>query len=355
MLKGMDMSKGMSILEKVGSASEFFAASATQLQSITGVRAPFFSDKAKREAMERARSEYIFLEEHNCRPVLYDTPEYPRLLLECPDAPMVLYATGGCDINSKHVISIVGTRRATPYGINFVNEVVSELAQRVPDIVIVSGLAYGIDITSHRAALSAGIPTIGVVAHGLNMIYPASHRNDAAMIVKRGGMIITEYPHDALVTKGNFLARNRIVAGIAECVVVAESARKGGALVTAKIASSYSREVLALPGRTSDLYSQGCNHLIAKNVAHLVTSADDIIDAMGWPVSSPEGHQNKLFVELSPEESRIVEFLRQKGEARLNNISVDLGIPMSRLMSMMVNLEFAGVVIAFPGALYRLN
>ncbi len=355
MLRGVNPVTGAAILQRLHSEADFFTAPAVQLQTVMGTKSPLFEREYRDKLLADAEAESVYNDAHNIRELYFTDDDYPQLLQQCSDAPLMLYGLGDCDFNNSHLVSIVGTRHATPYGVGFVNTLVADLAAKVGNVIIVSGLAYGIDIAAHRAAMSNGLPTIGVVAHGLSTIYPSSHRNDAAAMIKSGGMLFSEYVHDAAIHKGNFLARNRIVAGIAECVIVVESASKGGALTTARIAAEYSRDVFALPGRTSDLYSRGCNSLIARNVAHLVTDAGDVIDAMGWESkAADDGIQKSLFPDLSADESRIVDYLREKGDARLNNISIDTGIVMSRLMPMMVNLEFKGVVITFPGGSYRL-
>lgn len=354
MLRGVNPVTGASILQRVHTEEDFFTLTKSQLQNVTETRSPLFDDAYRDSLLKAAEREILFNDDNNIREIYFTDDNYPKLLQQCFDAPMMLYCIGDCDFNASHMLSIVGTRHATAYGVSFVNRLVSDLASKVDNVIIVSGLAYGIDIAAHRAALSEGLPTIGVVAHGLNTIYPANHRNDAAQIVRSGGMIMTEYTHDSPIHKGNFLARNRIVAGISECLVVAESAKKGGALVTARIAAEYSRDVFALPGRTSDVYSQGCNSLIARNVAHLVTDADDVINIMGWETKPDDGQQKSLFPELTGDEAKVVDYLREKGDARLNNIAVDTGLPVAKLMSLMVNLEFKGVVMTFPGGSYRL-
>ena len=354
MICGVNPTTGGAILQRMHTEADFFNATALQLQTVMGTKSPLFEREYRDKLLAIAENEAVYNDINHIRQLYFTDEDYPQLLQQCSDAPLMLYGLGDCDLSHYHIISIVGTRHATAYGVDFVNKLVMGLAEKVGNVVVVSGLAYGIDIAAHRAAMSAGLPTIGVVAHGLSTIYPSSHRNDAARMVKNGGMLLTEYLHDAPIHKGNFLARNRIVAGMAECLVVVESASKGGALTTARIASEYSRDVFALPGRTSDLYSQGCNKLIANNVAHLIGCADDLIEVMGWESTSTEGEQKSLFPSLSPDETIVVEYLRDKGDARINTISVETGIAMPRLMPMMVNLEFKGVVINFPGGAYRL-
>lgn len=355
MLRGINPVTAGAILQRMGSEAEFFTATDAMLSTVMGMKSPLFERDYRDRLLSMAESEAVYNDTHHINELYFTSDEYPALLRQCSDAPVMLYALGDCDYNNSHVISIVGTRHATAYGINFVDSLMAELAAKIDNLIIVSGLAYGIDIATHKAALRESIPTVGVVAHGLSTIYPSAHRNDAARMVKTGGMLLTEYPHDAPIHKGNFLARNRIVAGLAEGVIVVESAVKGGALTTARLASEYSRDVFALPGRTSDRYSAGCNALIGRNIAHLITCADDVIEVMGWETTPTDGTQQTLFPQLDGEEMRIVEYLREKGDARLNNISVDTGIAISRLMPLMVNLEFKGIVITFPGGAYRLT
>jgi DNA processing protein len=215
-------------------------------------------------------------------------------------------------------------------------------------------LAYGIDIAAHTASLRHKVPTVAVLAHGLNTIYPASHRNVAADIARGGGMLVTDYRSIDAIHKGNFVARNRIVASLCDCLVVAESADKGGALITAGIADSYGRDVMALPGRTSDKYSAGCNRLISNNVAALVESADDIIKAMRWTPKVEEGFQTTLSMELTAEEQAVVDYLSQHDEAQINQLCVALNSSVSKLMALLIEMEFKGLILTYPGGRYRL-
>lgn len=267
----------------------------------------------------------------------------------------MLYGCGDCGLNRSVVISIVGTRHATPYGVDFVDHLVKDLAAELEDVVIVSGLAYGIDAAAHKAALKNDVATVAVLAHGLNMIYPASHRGLAADIVHKGGMLVTDYTSVDKVHKGNFLARNRIVAGLADCTLVVESASKGGALVTARIASDYGREVFAVPGRTSDPYSAGCLKLIASNVASLVTDADSLIDACRWVRKArKEGVQKQLFNEPTPLEKDIMNHIIACPDATTGEMSVNLNIPVGTLMALLIDMEFRDLIISVPGGRYQL-
>ncbi len=266
----------------------------------------------------------------------------------------MLYGLGNADLNPPASIAIVGTRHATPYGTAFVDALIKRLAQRMAiKPLIVSGLAFGIDIAAHRAALREGLPTAAVLAHGLNTIYPAQHRTTAVEIARSEGMLLTDYRSCDPIHKGNFLARNRIVAGLVDCLIVVESAAKGGALITARIADSYSRDVFAVPGRLGDKFSAGCNKLIARSRAHLITGADDLIEAMQWPVREEETAQLSLFPELSPADQAIIDLLSERGEARPAEIALALGQPIGKIMAALVDLEFKGRAIAFPGGLYR--
>lgn len=341
-------------MQRVGDEATFFALPADELRMLLGTRSNICDRQYRDKLLEAADREIEFDDKKNIHEIYFRDADYPRLLSQCDDAPLMLFGVGRCNYNESHLVSIVGTRHATHYGASFVNRLVADLVSAVDNIIIVSGLAYGIDITAHKAALSAGVPTIAVVAHGLNTIYPSAHRDEAVMISRTGGMILTEYTHEAPIYRGNFLARNRIVAGISECTVVVESAIKGGALVTARLAGEYNRDVFATPGRTTDIYSQGCNSLISRQAAHLLTDADSLIKTMGWTVRPTEGDQQALFPQLTPDESSIVDFLRQHGDSSLLTISAATGISMPKLMSATMNLEFKKVIVSNPGGLCSL-
>lgn len=353
-LKGINMILGQQLLSAVGSEENFFNASESQLGALLGVNNKLLSKSYRDKILEDARAEAGYIKANNVSFIYFTDSGFPVRLTECDDAPLGLFAVGNCDLNKSHFVSIVGTRHVTPYGMSFINNLVADISKKIDDVVIVSGLAYGADIAAHRAALNNGIPTIAVFAHGLSTVYPAAHRNDAARIVKSSGMVLTEYFHTAPIHRGNFLSRNRIVAGLSDCVVVAESAIKGGALVTARIASQYNRDVFALPGRISDIYSAGCNALIAKNEAALIQNADDLISAMRWVTKPEEASQEEMFPELTEQEQAVIDYLVENSEARLNKLSVDLNITISRLMSLLVDLEFKGLILNYPGGLYRL-
>lgn len=354
-IKGMTLAGARHILEIVGSEEALFTLDLREIERQTGLGSRHFNEPMRRELLDCAAREAEFISAHGVRPLYFTDDDYPRRLLECDDAPLMLYTMGNCNLNARHIVGIVGTRNATLYGVNFINKLVDDLAARIEDVVIVSGLALGCDITAHRRAIADGIPTVAVVAHGLDTVYPAENRNDAVKIARGAGALVTDYPSGTRPFRGNFLARNRIVAGLSDCLVVAESAADhGGALHTARLAQEYNREVFALPGRTSDHYSGGCNKLIRRQIAQLCEGADDLIAAMGWTPRPTEGEQQQLFRELSADEEAVVAYLRMNGEGQINTLTAHTGIPVGRLMGMLMELEMDGLVISVPGSRYRL-
>lgn len=353
-LRGMTRRLAGEILSRVGDEERFFTTPERQLSAVMGCSNRLFTDAYRAEVLEKANKEMPFIDGNHVKALYFTDTDYPVRLNECDDAPLLLFGLGKCDLNASHIISIVGTRHATPYGTDFVIRLVEELSKKIDNLVIVSGLAYGIDIAAHRAALHCGVPTVAVLAHGLNTIYPATHRSTAADIVRSGGMLLTDYMSQDALHKGNFVARNRIVAGLCDCTVVAESAIKGGALITAGIASAYHRDVAALPGRTSDRFSQGCNKLIADNTAALISDADSLIAMMGWQSRQQEGDQATIPLILSPEEEAVIGYLTEKGEGDINTIGVTLNLPMHKLLPLLVDMEFKSLILTYPGGKYRL-
>ena len=351
-LQGMGVDLARKLLDVVGSEERFFSMNEKELRGLTRGRSKIYSDDYRRECLQRAVTEEAFVREHGIAATYFTDEAYPHRLLEAPDAPAMFFSLGQCDLESAHVISIVGTRHATQYGLKFCDNLIADLAQRLPDLVVVSGLAYGIDVAAHRAALKHGVPTVAVLPRGLNRIYPANHRNDAIAIAKSGGMLLTDYTSQDVVQKSNFLARNRIVAALSDCTVIVESAGSGGALVTASLAMSYNRDVMAVPGRCSDEYSAGCNKLIATNKAALITGADDLLAAMRWESASPQPQQLDLFPELTEEEQNVVNVIRDRGEIHLNMLAEALQVPVYKLMSILVELDCKNVITTLPGCRY---
>lgn len=309
-----------------------------------------------RDAKHRAEQEATFVEQHGIQTYFYQDEHYPYRLTQCADAPLVLYSKGNMNVNPKHAVSVVGTRKPSENGKEWCRRFVLELAQQVPDLTIISGLAYGIDIVAHRAALEAGIPTLIIPAHGLDRIYPALHRNVAVAALEQGG-ILTEYPHQTEPERYNFVARNRIVAGLADAVVVVESKSKGGSLITAQMAQDYSRDIFALPGRYNDENAAGCNRLIQQNCAHLITSAADMVEAMRWEQEKPIAVQttiSELLCDLNDSQRLLLDKLR-KGEDgwHINQLVIETHISYNEVAAELMMLEVEGLVRSLPGGIWR--
>lgn len=354
-IRGMGIELAQRLLDIVGTEEQFFAMPEQELKTITGGRSRIYKQDYRNQQLKRAEQELNIISNKNIGICYYTDNNYPARLSEACDAPLLLYTSGKCDLNASHVMSIVGTRHATQYGIKMCCEIVNDLAKSLNNLVIVSGLAYGIDITAHRAALKNNIPTVAVMARGLNRIYPADHRQDAISIVRQGGMIVTDYQCQDEIHKGNFLARNRIIAAMSDCTLVVESASTGGALVTASLAQNYNRDVFALPGRAGDEFSCGCNKLINKNQAMSVTSANDIIDAMRWQPIAQRPRQQEVFPSFSPEEQKIIDILSNEGDTHINTLANHAGLPVYRIMSTLVELDCKGYIITLPGCRYALH
>ena len=310
------------------------------------------------EAMKRADFELKFMQEHQIRALTPLDDDYPQRLCECPDAPIVLYYRGNADLNQARIVSIVGTRHCTEYGRDLIQRFMNEIQMMCSDLLVISGLAYGVDICAHREALRANYETVGVLAHGLDTIYPRFHRDTAIEMLSHGGLL-TEYMSQTNADKKNFVRRNRIVAGLSDACVIVESAESGGSLITAEIAQSYNRAVFAYPGAIGMKYSVGCNNLIRDNGAGLITSAADLCLAMGWENDWHREDRNKvverdLFVDLSPEESSVVNLLKQTNDLQLNILSVKTGIPIGQLTALLFQLEMKGVVKPLAGGMYHL-
>ncbi|MBO4825783.1 MAG: DNA-processing protein DprA [Prevotella sp.] len=309
--------------------------------------------------LKRAEEELTFDQQHAITPLCFNDEGYPQRLRECEDAPLVLYYRGNADLNSQRVICMVGTRHATIYGQDFVRRFLADLHLLCPNVLVVSGLAYGVDIQAHRNALHNGLPTVAVLAHGLDDLYPPRHRETAIQMLTQGGLL-TEFTTHTNADKVNFVRRNRIVAGMSDACIVVESAAKGGSLITAELARSYNREVFAVPGRVGDNFSEGCNNLIRDNAATLLGSADDFVRLMGWQTDAAlqqaqqQGIERNMFPALSPDEESIVAFLRHEGDLQINTLSVSTGIPIGRMASLLFQLEMKGVVKTLAGGFYHL-
>lgn len=307
------------------------------------------------DALKRAAAEMEFVTKHSIRVLTPNDEDYPARLRECDDAPLTLYYKGNADLNRQHIVGIVGTRRCTAYGQDLTRRFVSRLRELCPDTLIASGLAYGIDICAHRESLACGMDTVGVLAHGLDQIYPNHHRDTAAQMVGHGGLL-TEYMSLTEPFANNFRQRNRIVAGMSDAIVVCESAYKGGALITARVAQDYGRDVFAFPGAVGAPYSEGCNQLIRDNKAGLITSAEDFVESMGWQTVTrqSEAVERQLFPDLTADEQAIVSQLQQTNDLQLNILSVKTNIPIGQLTALLFQLEMKGVVRSMAGGSYHL-
>lgn len=311
------------------------------------------------EPIHRAEAELEWDLANGVTPLCMADDRYPQRLKECPDAPLVLFYRGTADLNQSRVISMVGTRRCTAYGQDLISRFMSDLRPLCPHVLVVSGLAYGIDICAHRGALQNGFETVGVLAHGLDDLYPPRHRQTADEMERHGGLL-TEFLTGTNADKMNFVRRNRIVAGVADACILVESAARGGGLITCSIARSYDRDVLAFPGPVGAVCSEGCNHLIRDNAAGLITGAADFVRAMGWEDdqrmadSRREGIERQLFPDLSAEEQQIVSALERRNDLQINMLSVQSGIPIARLTALLFPLEMKGVVRTLAGGVYHL-
>lgn len=309
--------------------------------------------------IERAEQEQVWAADNGTDIITISDKRYPERLRHCPDAPLVLYVKGATDFNASCSLAIVGTRKCTSYGKDVIENIMRDLSNQCPSVHIVSGLAYGVDICAHRASLSNGMTTIGVVAHGHDTLYPALHRNDANRMIEHGGAVITEYAHGTRPEARNFLQRNRIIAGITDATLVVESAARGGGLVTARIAQDYGREVFAIPGPVKSPYSEGCNNMIRDQKAQLVSSAQDIIAMMNWEQETKlqqarkEGIERSLFNKLTDDEQKIVDALQQHGDLPVNELLTITSIPVSMLHSTLFSLEMRGIIRTMPGNSYH--
>ncbi|MFZ4106461.1 DNA-processing protein DprA [Flavobacterium sp.] len=341
------------LINHCGSAEKVFQAKHDFLKRIDGVGSVLLKKIKEKSVFEVAEKEMQFIKDHNISCCSYLDENYPDRLKQCIDGPVLLFSSGNINWNTRKVISIVGTRQVSSYGIDFCKKLIQDLAPLNP--IIISGFAYGVDIVAHQAAMDNNLQTIGVLAHGLNQLYPKTHKKYCAKMEKNGGFL-TEFWSTSSPEKENFVKRNRIVAGISEATIVIESAEKGGSLITAIMACDYNRDVFAVPGRTTDKFSQGCNNLIKTQRAHLLTSAADILYILNWELESKtenNGIQKQLFVSLDEIEQKIYDYLRQKGKTELDVIALECDFPVFRTSSYLINMELKGVIRPLPGKLFE--
>ena len=355
-LPGIGPVSARAMLSYCGSIENIFRTKKSHLEKIPGIGRERARLVDKKIVFEKAEKEIRFIRKYNIKPFFYLDQEYPARLRNCEDAPLMLFYKGNADLNFPRMIAIVGTRFMTPYGKAATEKLIEELVKN--RVIIVSGLAYGVDIQAHKSALRNNIPTIGVVAHGLDRIYPAENKATAEKMIKEGG-IITEYATGTRADRENFPARNRIVAGMCDATIVIESAEKGGALITAELANDYNRDVFALPGRVTDYYSKGCHMLIRKNKAMLFESADQVAEMMNWDDNKQSAitknkNQLELFSSLNEDEKKLVGVLREKGQTGIDTIAIQVALPVSKVSALLLGLEFSGVLRSLPGKVYEL-
>ena len=342
---------GKKLVAYCGGAEAVFRENKNALRQISGIHENVINGIDSKEVMTRAEEEMMFIEKNGIKPLFYLDKDYPKRLQHCHDSPMMLYYKGNADLNAEKTVGIVGTRNITDYGRYVVEKLIEDLA--TDNVMIISGLAYGVDAAAHRAALKYDLATVGVLGHGMQTIYPAENRKLSTSMIEKGG-ILTEFVSGTKPDRENFPQRNRIVAGMVDCLVVIESALKGGAMITAEIANSYDREVFAMPGRVGDIYSEGCNQLIKTNKANLLVNAADIRYVMRWDVDTKVvAKQMRLFRDFSEDEKKVMDVFAENNVVYIDDIIIGTDLSPSKIASILLSLEFDGVLTALPGKRYQ--
>lgn len=336
-------------------AEEIFHAKKQFLEKIDGIGPVRAASISQFKDFSKAEEEIAFIEKYKIKPLFISDKDYPKRLLNCYDSPTLLYYKGEADLNATQVVSIIGTRTNTEYAKQMVEKITKELA--VQKIIVVSGLAYGVDAIAHKAALKYKTPTIGVLAHGLDQVYPTEHSGMAKDMIKSGGGLITEFRSKTKPDKHNFPSRNRIVAGMSDATIVVETGMKGGSMITAELANGYNKDVFALPGKITDTKSIGCNYLIKNNKAILLTDAEQLLQTMGWAIDTKKTKkaQRELFIELTNDEKIIVNILKEIDNAHIDEINLKSGLSSGSIAAAILNLELQNVVVSLPGKLYKLS
>jgi DNA processing protein len=353
LIPGVGHVTAKTLIAYCGSAEAVFKEKGATLRKIPDIGSITADAIINQDVLNRAEEEIAFIEKNEITPLFYLDKNYPLRLKQCDDGPVMLYYKGNADLNTARTVAVVGTRNATPYGKKLTEDLIHGLQET--GALIVSGLAYGIDVASHKAALDAGLPTVGVVAHGLDKLYPPEHYNLSKKMIENGG-ILTDFLSGTETAPENFPKRNRIIAGLSDAVIVAESKISGGSLITADIAFSYSREVMAFPGRVDDAHSAGCNKLIQQNKAYLIRNAHDVIEYLGWKDEKKQAKQQReIIFDLSPEQEAIVNSLKSKAAPmHIDDIALTAKLSPGLLSSHLLTLEFAGVLKSLPGKMYSL-
>ncbi len=339
------------LISHCGSAEAVFKMKSNQLAAIDGIGSMLLNNLKDQSVFDKANKELEYIQANKINVAYFQDENYPEKLKHCFDAPVLLFTAGNIDLKNRKIISIVGTRQITSYGTEFCKKLIEDLVPLNP--VIVSGFAYGVDIVAHQLAMENNLQTIGVLAHGLNQIYPKTHKKYMAKMEANGGFM-TEFWSNSNPDKENFVRRNRIVAGIAEATIVIESAERGGSLITANMANDYNRDVFAVPGRTTDKYSQGCNNLIKTQKANVLTSAADLIYILNWDIKEEtKAIQKQLFVSLDSDEQKIYDYLLKTGKELMDIIALECELPIYKISAILLNMELKGVIRPLPGKLFE--
>ncbi|WP_343618135.1 DNA-processing protein DprA [Flavobacterium sp.] len=339
------------LITNCGSAESIFKTGLNKIAAIDGIGSALVNNLKDKSIFEKADKELKFIQSNNIQVSYFQDDIYPERLKHCIDSPVLIFTAGNIDLKNRKTISIVGTRQITSYGIEFCRKFIEDLVPLDP--VIISGFAYGVDIMAHQLAMEYNLQTVGVLAHGLNQIYPKNHKKYMAKMEENGGFI-TEFWSTSQPDRENFVRRNRIVAGISEATIVIESADKGGSLITANLANDYNRDVFAVPGRVTDKYSQGCNDLIKTQKANVLTSAADLVYVLNWDIEKKSKPvQKQLFVELEPDEQMVYDFLIKNGKELLDSIALECNLPIFKISGILLNMELKGVIRPLPGKTFE--
>ena len=340
------------LISYCGSAESVFRSSEKSLRKIPSIGAQLAATIKLTQPIERAKRELEFIKNHRIQSLFFLDSDYPSRLKQFDDAPVMLYYRGEADLNAPRTLGVIGTRQPSPRGLAYCDEIIEGISDLSP--VIISGLAFGIDIQAHRAALRSGLNTIAVLGHGLDRVYPFRHRQTAREMLVQGGLL-TEFPSNTKPDRENFPMRNRIVAALCDAMLVVESGRSGGSLITARFANQYHKDVFAIPGRPKDIHAAGCNHLIKTHQAGLIESADDLVYAMGWAGTIPgAGIQQQLFEDLSEDELEIVDRLKAVESLHFDRLVRDTRWPPGKLSGLLLGLEFKGIIKSVPGSCFVL-
>ena len=325
------------LIQHCGTAEEVFASKKSQLQTIDGTGSVLIQKLQDKSDFAKAEAELQFIAKEDISFSFFQEDNYPERLKNCYDSPTILFQAGNINLENRRIISIVGTRQVTSYGMEFTKKLIEDIAPLNP--IVVSGFAYGVDIYAHQIAMECELQTIGVLAHGLNQIYPKVHKKYMAKMEQNGGFL-TEFWSNSNPDRENFIKRNRIVAGISEATIVIESAERGGSLATANLANDYNRDVFAVPGRITDKYSQGCNNLIKTQRANLLSSAADLVYILNWEISKkqPKAVQKQLFISLTDEEQKIYDYLQKNGKEMMDIIAIECDLPIYKISAALLKM-----------------